>query len=35
MSNRQEIDCVEGGGEWAGESHACADDFYFALEVAH
>lgn len=33
MSNRREIDCVEGG--WGVELCACADDFYFALEVAH
>lgn len=23
------------GGRWVGEFLACADDFYFALEVAH
>lgn len=34
MSNRREIDCVEGEVGW-GERCACADDFYFALEVAH
>lgn len=34
ISNTREMDCVA-GGRWIGEFLVCADDFYFALAVAH